>query len=76
VGEEAFVPLLRLHPALDLAIPVAGRLWSQAMLQPATWCGIVEFVRALRARRFAVLGGPGAQPTVEEVMAAVGRVRA
>jgi heptosyltransferase-1 len=52
VVEEAFAPLVRLHPALDLAIPVAGRHWRQTMARPATWRSIAAFRQALRARRF------------------------
>ena len=50
VVEEAFAPLVRLHPALDLAIPVAGRQWRSAPLEAATWRGIAEFRRALNGR--------------------------
>jgi len=52
VVEEAFAPLVRLHPALDLAIPVAGRQWRLALHRPATWGDMARFRRALRARRF------------------------
>jgi heptosyltransferase-1 len=52
VVEEAFVPLARLHPALDLAIPVATRRWRHAPFRPATWREMAGFRRALRARRY------------------------
>jgi len=52
VVEEAFAPLVRLHPAVDWAIPVAGRHWRLAPHRPATWRNIADFRRALRARRF------------------------
>jgi heptosyltransferase-1 len=52
IVEEAFAPLIRLHPALDLAIPVAARRWRQAPLMPATWRSIGEFRRALLARPY------------------------
>jgi len=37
VVEEAFAPLVRLHPAVDEVIPVAVRRWRQTPLQPSTW---------------------------------------
>jgi heptosyltransferase-1 len=52
VVEEAFAPLIRLHPALNLAIPIAARQWRAAPLAPATWRGIAEFRHALRTRRY------------------------
>jgi heptosyltransferase-1 len=52
VVEEAFAPLIRLHPALDLAIPVAARQWRQAPLRPSTWREIADFRRTLRARAY------------------------
>lgn len=50
VVEEAFAPLVRLHPAVDEAIPIAMRRWRRALHQPATWRGIAKFMGALRAR--------------------------
>jgi heptosyltransferase-1 len=52
VVEEAFAPLIRLHPALDLAIPVAARQWRSAPFARATWRGIADFRRALNARSY------------------------
>jgi heptosyltransferase I len=52
VVEEAFAPLIRLHPALDLVIPIAARRWRQTPLLPATWRGIAKFRRALLARTY------------------------
>jgi len=52
VVEEAFAPLVRLHPALDLAIPVAARAWRLAPHRPATWRNMASFRHALRARPF------------------------
>jgi heptosyltransferase-1 len=52
VIEEAFAPLARLHPALDLAIPIAIRQWRSAPLAPSTWRGIADFRRALGARSY------------------------
>jgi heptosyltransferase-1 len=52
VVEEAFAPLVRLHPAVDLAIPVAARNWRLEPHRPATWRNIAGFRRALRSRQF------------------------
>jgi heptosyltransferase-1 len=52
VVEEAFAPLVRLHPGVSEVIPVALRRWRQAALAPATWGEIVRFARTLRARRY------------------------
>ena len=48
VVEEAFAPLVRLHPAVDRVIPVAARRWRLALHRPATWRAIADFRRALR----------------------------
>src|SRR5262245_17443138 len=50
--EEAFAPLVRLHPAVDEVIAVAGRRWRAAPLAPATWREVTTFVRGLRAHRY------------------------
>jgi heptosyltransferase-1 len=52
VVEEAFAPLVRLHPALDRAIPVAARSWRQAWARLSTWRDMAAFSRTLRERRF------------------------
>lgn len=52
VVEEAFAPLVMLHPAVAEAIPVAGRKWRRAMQQPATWLDMARFTRRLRVRRY------------------------
>jgi heptosyltransferase-1 len=52
VVEEAFAPLIRLHPALGFAIPVAARRWRSAPLSLSTWQAISDFRRALRARSY------------------------
>ena len=56
VVEEAFAPLVRLHPAVTNVIPVAARRWRQAALRPSTWAQtwaqVAAFRRALRARTF------------------------
>ena len=52
VVEEAFAPLVRLHPAVSGVIPVASRRWRAALLAPSTWREIASFWRAMRARRY------------------------
>src|SRR5271166_6709019 len=37
VVEEAFAPLVRLHPAVDEVIPVAARRWRSTAFVPRTW---------------------------------------
>src|SRR5262245_39678401 len=48
VVEEAFAPLVRLHPAVDEVIPVASRRWRRAAFSPSTWSEILVFLRAMR----------------------------
>jgi heptosyltransferase-1 len=52
VVEEAFAPLVRLHPAVGDVIPVASRRWRRSLLGLSAWCEIGEFWRALRARDY------------------------
>lgn len=51
VVEEAFAPLVRLHPEVDEVIEVASRRWRSVLHRPATWREIGGFARGLRARR-------------------------
>ncbi|MDQ8728431.1 lipopolysaccharide heptosyltransferase I [Bradyrhizobium sp. LHD-71] len=46
VVEEAFAPLVGLHPAVDAVIPVATRRWRKQFLKRETW----REIRAFRAR--------------------------
>jgi len=52
VVEEAFAPLVRLHPAVDDVIAVATRRWRERLLAPRTRSEIASFVRALRRRDY------------------------
>jgi heptosyltransferase-1 len=52
VVEEAFAPLVRLHPAVSEVIPVATRRWRQALFSPVNWRDMACFTSALRARRY------------------------
>jgi heptosyltransferase-1 len=48
VVEEAFAPLVRLHPAVNEVIPIATRRWRSAAFAPRTWREIAGFIVALR----------------------------
>jgi heptosyltransferase I len=50
--EEAFAPLVALHPAAGAVIPVAWRRWRKSLLSPATLGEIAGSLRAIRARRY------------------------
>ena len=52
VVEEAFAPLVRLHPAVGDVIPVASRRWRRAPLGSSTWRDVRGFWRGLRARNY------------------------
>src|SRR5882672_8726748 len=52
VVEEAFAPLVRLHPAVDEVIPVAARRWRRNAFAPGTWREMASFVRTLRQRDY------------------------
>jgi heptosyltransferase I len=54
VVEEAYVPLVRLHPAVDDVIPIAARRWRKlSLLLPSTWSEFRAFRRRLGAREYA-----------------------
>jgi len=50
--EEAYAPLVALHPAVGEIIPVAWRRWRHALTAPATWREIAARRKALRAGRY------------------------
>ena len=50
--EEAFAPLVALHPAVAEVIPVAWRRWRRSLYAPATLAEIAGSLRAIRARRY------------------------
>src|SRR5436190_11464824 len=52
VVEEAFAPLVRLHPAVSEVIPVATRRWRGAALDLSTWREMAGFRRAMRERSY------------------------
>lgn len=50
--EEAFAPLVRLHPGVDEVITVATRHWRTRLWSPAVWRDIGAARRRLKARGF------------------------
>jgi heptosyltransferase-1 len=50
--EEAFAPLVRLHPAVGDVIPVAWRRWRKSLYAPATLAEIASSLRRIRAHRY------------------------
>lgn len=52
VVEEAFAPLVRLHPGVDEVIEVATRRWRSQLMQLSTWREAAESLRNLRARNY------------------------
>jgi len=52
VVEEAFAPLVRLHPKVSEVIPVASRRWRRTLHRPSTWRAMAAFRHALRQKKF------------------------
>ena len=52
VVDEAFAPLVALHPAVAEVIPVPARSWRRAPWQRSTWQDIGRFLRGLRAHTY------------------------
>jgi heptosyltransferase I len=52
VVEEAFAPLVALHPQVRAVIPVASRRWRRTLTERATWQEIGHAVAAVRSRRY------------------------
>jgi lipopolysaccharide heptosyltransferase I len=50
--EEAFAPLVRLHPAVNEVIQVAWRCWRKSLYAPSTLSEIASSLRAIRSRRY------------------------
>src|SRR4051794_41851192 len=51
VVEEAFAPLVRLHPAVSEVIAVATRRWRKKALGLSTWRGMAGLRRPQTGRR-------------------------
>ena len=52
VVEEAFAPLVGIHPAVSAVIPIASRRWRRTPAAPSTWRDIAGFAREVRARSY------------------------
>lgn len=52
LAEEAFAPLVALHPRVDNVIGVALRRWRHELASPLAWREMLEFHRRLRAARY------------------------
>src|SRR5262245_10319360 len=52
IVEEAYAPLVRLHPGVKEVIPVASRRWRWSLHREATRKEIETFARTLRAKHF------------------------
>ena len=52
VVEEAFAPLVRLHPAVSEVIPVAMRRWRRSLWSPRTAREVAGSLGGLRTRRY------------------------
>jgi len=50
--EEAFAPLVRMHPAVAEVVPVAWRRWRKSLYAPATLGEIAGSLRAIRAPHY------------------------
>jgi heptosyltransferase-1 len=50
--EEAYAPLVRLHPAVSRAIPVALRRLKRGLLAPSAWSALAGARGQLRERRY------------------------
>jgi heptosyltransferase-1 len=50
--EEAFAPLVRLHPAVNDVIPVAWRRWRRQLYAPSTWSEIAASLRTIGAGHY------------------------
>ena len=50
--EEAFAPLVRMHPAVAEVVPVAWRRWRKSLYAPTTLGEIAGSLRAIRAPRY------------------------
>lgn len=52
LAEEAFAPLVALHPRIDNVIGVALRRWRHELASRNSWREMLEFRRRLRAARY------------------------
>jgi heptosyltransferase-1 len=52
VVEEAYVPLVRMHPGVSRAIPLALRRWRRALHRAGTWREFAAFRGAVREQAY------------------------
>jgi heptosyltransferase I len=52
VVEDAFAPLVRLHPAVAEILPVASRRWRGALHRAASWREMRGFAQLLRSKNY------------------------
>lgn len=52
VVEEAFAPLAKLHPAVDVVIPVSTRRWRRNPIAWSAWRELRSYVRKVRATNY------------------------
>ena len=52
IVEEAYAPLVALHPAVNEVIPVATRRWRHELMKASAWSEVRHFVRSIRKRRY------------------------
>ncbi len=50
--EEAFSPIVRMHPAVNGVIPVAWRRWRKSLFSPGTLAEIAGNLRSIRERPY------------------------
>lgn len=52
VVEEQYVPLVRMHSAVDHILPIALRRWRRSLFSGASWREFGDFRRQLRSARY------------------------
>jgi len=52
VVEEAYLPLVRMHPGVDRIVPISLRRWRRNLSSGANWREFGEFRRQLRAQPY------------------------
>jgi heptosyltransferase-1 len=74
IVEEAYAPLVALHPAVRQVIPVALRRWRRRLLIPDTWGEIREFMRRVGTETYdAIIDTQGLLKSAAVSLAAKGK---
>jgi heptosyltransferase-1 len=74
IVEEAYAPLVALHPAVAGVIPVALRRWRRRLLIPDTWREIRDFMRRAGTETYdAIIDTQGLLKSVAVSLAAKGK---